>query len=150
MKIIIYLNIVFFLTFNLYAENNYYKSKFNQEDLVNLEKKWVFKSNIYKTTQTRPAQYKDKIIILDGYKNLRVINLHNGKEICTNYGKKDRGPHRGLAIYIKNDNEVYAFFPRHNEIKKVNIFNCSEEKFKFKIKNPVSAPILVQENLGYI
>ena len=149
-KIIIFLKVIFFITLNLYAENNYYNSNFDKDDLKNLKKKWVFKSNIYKTTQTRPTQYKDKIIFLDGYKNLRVINLHTGKEICTNFGKKDRGPHRGLALYVKSDNEVYAFFPRHNKIKKINILNCIEKRFKFKIKKPVSAPILIQKNLGYI
>ena len=46
------------------------------------------------------VQYKDKIIHLDGKKNLIVISLIDGKEICKNTGNPDRGKYRGININI--------------------------------------------------
>ena len=145
--------LIFYLIFtNLYGDNNYYISTFKKDDLKNLKKKWIYKSNLFKDTQTKPTAYKDKIIYLDGYKNLRVLSLLNGKEVCVNIGKKDRGYHRGIGIFEKNDNEIYAVFARHNKIKLVNIINCEEKGIEFVYKKNVSisAPILVSKNIAYI
>ena len=149
-----YLLITFFICCysSAFSENNYYKSDFKEKDLSNLKKTWVYKSNVFKDTQTKPANYKDKIIYLDGYKTLRVLSLFNGEEICKNSGKKDRGYHRGIGIYKKNKDEVYAVFVRHNKVILVNIINCEEKKINFKApkKTAISAPILVNNNIAYI
>ena len=60
-------------------------------------------------------KFKDKIIYLDGYKTLRVLSLFDGKELCKNSGKKDRGYHRGLGIYEKNKDEVNSKMITKNE-----------------------------------
>ena len=149
-----YLLITFFICCysSAFSENNYYKSDFKEKDLSNLKKTWVYKSNVFKDTQTKPANYKDKIIYLDGYKTLRVLSLFNGEEICKNSGKKDRGYHRGIGIYKKNKDEVYAVFVRHSKVILVNIINCEEKKINFKApkKTAISAPILVNNNIAYI
>lgn len=125
-----YLLILLFINYftPTFSENNYYISNFKKEDLVNLKKTWIFKSGLFKDTQTKPVNFKDKIIYLDGYKTLRVLSLFDGKEICKNSGKKDRGYHRGIGIYKKNKDEVYAVFARHSKLILVNIINCEEKK----------------------
>ena len=113
-----YLLILLFINYftSAISENNYYISDFKKEDLVNLKKTWIFKSGLFKDTQTKPVNFEDKIIYLDGYKTLRVLSLFDGKELCKNSGKKDRGYHRGIGIYKKNKDEVYAVFARHGKI----------------------------------
>ena len=147
-----YIILFYFILFNSYAENNYYYSNFTKNDLKLLKKKWIFKSNIYKDTQTKPSVYENKLIYLDGYKNLRVLSLIDGKQICINEGKKDRGYHRGVGIYKKNNNQVYAVFVRHGLIKLVDINNCNERNIDVKnISNyPISAPIYINKNIAYV
>ena len=149
-----YLLILLFVNYftSAISDNNYYISNFQKEDLVNLKKTWIFKSGLFKDTQTKPVNFEDKIIYLDGYKTLRVLSLYDGKELCKNSGKKDRGYHRGIGIYKKNKDEVYAVFARHGKITLVNIFNCSEKKINFRAdkKASISAPILVNNNIAYI
>ena len=137
---------------SLSSENNFYLSNFEKKNLNNLKKKWIYRSNIFKDTQTRPKIYKDNVIFLDGFKNLRVLSLYDGKEICVNSGKKDRGYHRGIAIYKENDENIYAVFVRHGKLSLVNILNCKEKKIDFKAdkKTAISAPILVNNNIAYI
>lgn len=137
---------------SLSSENNFYLSNFEKKNLNNLKKKWIYKSNIFKDTQTKPKIYEDKLIFLDGFKNLRVLSLYDGKEICVNSGKKDRGYHRGVAIYKKNDQNIYAVFVRHGKLSLVNIINCEEKKFNFSAKknHSISAPVLVNNNIAYI
>lgn len=151
-KFIKYFLIIIFYSSKVMAENNYYISTLKKENLSKLKKEWVYRSDIFKDTQTRPTQFKDKIIYLDGYKNLRVLSLYNGKELCANIGKKDRGHHRGVGIFNKSDNEVYAVFVRAGKIKLVNIFNCKEKRnnFNTKTKAPISAPILINKSVAYI
>jgi outer membrane protein assembly factor BamB len=134
------------------AENNYYESNFEKKDLLNLKKTWTYKSNIFKDTQTKPVSYENKVIYLDGYKTLRVLSLSGGKEICKNSGKKDRGYHRGIGIYKKNKDEVYAVFVRQGKVILVNIINCKEKKISVIVdkKASISAPILVNNNIAYI
>ena len=134
------------------SDNNYYKSNFKKEDLKNLKKTWTYKSNLFKDTQTKPISYNDKVIYLDGYKTLRVLSLSSGKEICKNSGKKDRGYHRGLGIYVKNKKEVYVAFVRQGRVVLFNIINCKEKKINFKAdkKTSISAPILINNNIAYI
>jgi glucose dehydrogenase len=147
-----YIILFYSILFNSYADNNYYFSDFTKDDLKLLKKTWIFKSNIYKDTQTKPVAYEDKLIYLDGYKNLRVLSLINGKQICINSGKKDRGYHRGVGIYKKSKNEVYAVFVRHGSIILIDINNCNERKVNVKnISNsPISAPIYINKNIAYV
>ena len=149
-----YFLIIFFISYSssVFPENNYYKSNFEKEDLLHLKKTWIYKSNIFKDTQTKPTNYEDKIIYLDGNKTLRVLSLFSGEELCINSGKKDRGYHRGIGIYKKNKDEVYAVFARHSKVTLVNIINCEEKKINFKApkKTAISAPILVNNNIAYI
>ena len=151
MKYLFILVLINFFNF-AFAENNYYKSNFEKKDLLNLKKTWIYKSNIFKDTQTKPISYENKVIYLDGYKTLRVLSLSGGKEICKNSGKKDRGYHRGIGIYKKNKDEVYAVFVRQGKVILVNIINCKEKKINFKAdkKASISAPILVSNNIAYI
>ena len=151
MKYLFILVLINFFNF-AFAENNYYKSNFEKKDLLNLKKTWIYKSNIFKDTQTKPISYENKVIYLDGYKTLRVLSLSGGKEICKNSGKKDRGYHRGIGIYKKNKDEVYVVFVRHGKVILVNIINCKEKKINFKAdkKVSISAPILVSNNIAYI
>ena len=134
------------------SENNYYQSKFKKKDIKNLKKTWTYKSNVFKDTQTKPISYKDKVVYLDGYKNLRVLSLFTGEEMCLNIGKKDRGYHRGIGIYEKNKKEVYAVFVRQGKVILFNIINCTEKKINLEVhkKIPISAPILVNNNIAYI
>jgi quinoprotein glucose dehydrogenase len=135
-----------------FANNNYYKSSFKKENLTNLKKTWIYRSNIFKDTQTKPISYNNKVIYLDGYKTLRVLSLSSGKEICNNSGKKDRGYHRGIGIYKKNKDEVYAVFVRQGKVVLFNIISCKEKIIDFKAdkKTSISAPILVNNNIAYI
>ena len=94
--------LIIFLSSNiLFAENNYYDIKFSKKDISIIKKKFVYETGIFKDTQTKPVQYEDKIIYLDGYKNLRIFSLVSENEICVNQGQKDRGYHRGIGIYKK-------------------------------------------------
>ena len=133
--------------------SNYYDIKYTKKDLENISKAWTFSSNVFKDTQTKMFQYEDKIIHLDGNKNLIILSLNEGKEICKNKGKPDRGKYRGIKVYIKNKskNEVFAIFPRHDEIKLINIFDCSEKKLSKKItQKNLSAPILINKDLAIL
>jgi quinoprotein glucose dehydrogenase len=152
MRIILIILILLNFNVSAFGDNNYYDSNFNKLNLKNLKKKWIYRSNIFKDTQTRPKIYKDNVIFLDGFKNLRVLSLYDGKEICVNSGKKDRGYHRGIAIYKENDENIYAVFVRHGKLSLVNILNCKEKKIDFKAdkKTAISAPILVNNNIAYI
>lgn len=152
MRIIIIILILLNFNTSAFSDNNYYISNFDKPNLKNLKKKWIYRSNIFKDTQTRPKIYKDNVIFLDGFKNLRVLSLYDGKEICVNSGKKDRGYHRGIAIYKENDENIYAVFARHGKLTLVNIFNCKEKKIDFKAdkKTTISAPILVNDSIAYI
>ena len=147
-----YIVLFYFVIFSVWAENNYFESNFKKNDLNFLKKKWVYKSNIFKDTQTKPSIINDKIVYLDGYKNLRVISLFDGEFICMNQGKKDRGFHRGIGIYKKNEKENYAVFVRHGSIKLVNISTCKEKKHKIpKVTDaPISAPIYINNNVAFV
>ena len=138
----------------VFANNtNYYEIKYSQKDLENISKAWTFSSKVFKDTQTKMFQYEDKIIHLDGKKNLIVINLTDGKEVCKNLGKPDRAKYRGIQIYIKNKlkNEIFAVFPRHDEVKLINIFDCSEKVLNKTIRQKnLSAPILIYKNLAIL
>ena len=99
--------IIFFYTFQInnlvFANNtNYYDILYSQKDLRNIRKLWTYSSNVFKDSQTKMVQYNDKIIHLDGNKNLIVISLTDGRQICKNEGTPDRGKYRGINIYIKN------------------------------------------------
>ena len=102
---------------------NFYDFKYSKDDLKNIKKVWKYSSGIFKDTQNKLIQYEDRIIHLDGEKNLVVISLKNGEEICKNSGKTDRRYYRGVNLYIQNKdkNEIYAVFSRHNDIKLINI-----------------------------
>ncbi len=147
-----YIILFYLILFNSYADNSYYNSNFTKGDLKFLKKKWVFKSNIFKDTQTKPSVYENRIIYLDGYKNLRVLSLADGKQVCINEGKKDRGYHRGVGIYKKNKSQVYAVFVRHGLIKLVDINTCKEKNINVKniSKSAISAPIYINKNIAYI
>ena len=141
--------IIFFYTFQInnlvFANNtNYYDILYSQKDLRNIRKLWTYSSNVFKRLQTKMVQYNDKIIHLDGNKNLIVISLTDGRQICKNEGTPDRGKYRGINIYIKNksSNQIFAVFPRQGEIKLINIFNCRKKlPKKIKQKKFVSANI---------
>ena len=150
-KYILILFFVFCQNHNLVMANNknYYEMVYSENDLKKISKVWEYSSKVYKTTQTKLAKYNDKVIHLDGKKNLIVLNISDGTEICKNIGKPDRAPYRGLNLYIRNSqkNQVYAVFPRHNEIKLINIFDCTELELPRKIKQKsLVAPILINGN----
>lgn len=133
------------------ADNNFLNVNFNAKDVKNIKKIWTYHSGIYKDTQTKGKLYKDKIIFLDGHKNLIVISLSSGKEICKNLGLKDTKPMRGIGIYKKNSNEIYAVFVRNNHLIQININTCKKKYIKKNFYLPsVVAPILVKGNNAYI
>jgi quinoprotein glucose dehydrogenase len=146
--------VIFFFIFQFYSlsfanNSNYYEIKYSKNDLKKIKKVWTYSSKVLKATQNKLVQYEDKLIHLDGKKNLIVLNLSDGSEVCKNIGKSDRAPYRGINLYIKNPSkkEVFAIFPRHSEIKLINIFNCVEKKLPKKIiQKSLSAPILIYEN----
>ena len=150
--------LIIFLLFQFkslsFANNaNYYEIEYSKNDLKKIKKVWTYSSKVFKDTQNKLVQYEDKIIHLDGKKNLIVISLKNGTEICKNSGESDRGLYRGINIFIKDSSkrEVYAVFPRQNEIKIINIFDCSEKKLPKKIKQKhLSAPILIYKDLALL
>lgn len=129
--------------------SNYYNINYSLNDLANISKSWIYSSKVFKDTQSKLIQYKDKIIHLDGKKNLHVISLITGKLICQNTGLPDRTKYRGVSLYFANKekNEVYAVFPRRENIKIIDIFSCKEKKLSNKIKiNNLLAPILIYKN----
>jgi outer membrane protein assembly factor BamB len=150
MKKIKFLLILFFCTKNLFASDNFYNIQYSKDDLKNISKSWMYNSGILNDTQNKIVNYNEKLIHLDGNKNLLIISLTSGKEICKNQGKIDRAPYRGIALY-KNSDGVYAVFLRHNILKLINIDNCQELllKNKIKIKN-VTAPILINNTIAII
>lgn len=148
----ILLFVLLFFTTALQASDNFYDIEFSKDDIGNIKKHWVYNSRIYKDTQTKPIVYKDRIIYLDGQKNLIIISLTTGQEICRNTEKKDRGYHRGIGLYKKSLNEIYSVFVRHGELVLINIFDCKKKFFqkKLEFRFPVSAPILVNNNIAYV
>ena len=117
---------------------------------LNFLKKWVYKSNIFKDTQTKPSIINDKIVYLDGYKNLRVISLFDGEFICMNQGKKIEVFIEELA-FTKNEKENYAVFVRHGSIKLVNISTRKEKTQIPKVTDaPISAPIYINNNVAFV
>ena len=118
--LIIILLIKFILIQNSYSTENFYNFKYTKEDLKNIKREWQYNSGILKDTQNKIIQFKDKLIHLDGYKNLIIISILDGKEICRNEGKKDRAPFRGVSLYI-SENDVYAVFIRQNVLQLINI-----------------------------
>ena len=118
-NLIIIITIVFF-TNNSLSTENFYDLDYTKEDLKTISKEWQYNSGVFKDTQNKIIQYQDKLVHLDGYKNLIVLSLIDGKEICKNFGKKDRAPFRGISIYKSNE-EVYAVFIRQGVLKLINI-----------------------------
>ena len=140
--IIIIITIVIF-TKNSLSTENFYDLNYTKEDLKNISKEWQYNSGVLKDTQNKIIQYQDRLVHLDGYKNLIVLSLIDGKEICKNFGKKDRAPFRGISIYKSNE-EVYAVFIRQGVLKLINIQDCKEFNLKKKIKvKNVLTPILI-------
>ena len=142
----------YFVFFSAYAfsTENFYDLDYSKKDLIYINKEWVYNSKIFKDTQNKIVQYKDKLVHLDGNKNLIVLALKDGKEICRNNGKKDRAPFRGISLY-KSKKDVFAIYPKNGELKKISIKDCKEKNFKKKInvKN-LSTPVLIHENLGVV
>ncbi len=150
MKYIIFIIYFFLFTKNSLSTENFYDINYLKSDLKYISKEWEYHSGVFKDTQNKIKQYKDKLIHLDGNKNLIVLSLKNGKEICKNIGEKDRAPFRGVSIYKSKEN-VYAIFARHGILKKINIENCKEFKFEKKIiiKN-LSTSVLIHNKLGIV
>ncbi len=147
---IIILLIKFILIQNSYSTENFYNFKYTKEDLKNIKREWQYNSGILKDTQNKIIQFKDKLIHLDGYKNLIIISILDGKEICRNEGKKDRAPFRGVSLYI-SEKDVYAVFIRQNVLQLINIKNCDSRELANKIKvEGVSAPILIHKSKAVI
>lgn len=147
------INLFLLLIFNfsiLSASENFYNFKYSKEDLKDISKNWEYRSGILKDSQNKIVQYNDKLLHLDGYKNLLVISLIDGKEICRNIGKKDRAPFRGISIY-KTNKEVFAVFIRQNVLQLININNCKSYKLKNEIKiKGVSTPVLIHKSKAII
>ena len=148
-----FINLLFILLSKNIAlsDNNFVDVDYGLNNVKNIKKIWTYKSGIFKDTQTKPYIFDNKIIFLDGHKNLRVLSITDGKEICKNIENKDTKPMRGIGLYKKNADEVYAVFVRNEFLVQINIFNCKERIFDKKIHLPsVVAPILVNENIAYI
>ena len=146
------LTIILFFIFskNLFAAENFYNFEYSKNDLKNISKNWVYNSGILKDTQNKIIQFNDKLIHLDGYKNLLILSLIDGKEVCKNIGQKDRAPYRGLSLYTKQD-ETYAIFIRQGVLKLVNVNNCKELILENEIKAlNTTAPVLVHNSMAII
>ena len=145
----IFLNFIFIIFINnALAENNFFDINFAPSDISKIKKEWEYNSGIFKTTQSKPEVYKNRIVFLDGLKNLKVLSLIDGSEICTNFSKKpDRGQQRGVLIFEKNQNNVFAIFFRHKVLNIINIKNCNKIILKNKIiiDKPVSAKLLLHK-----
>ncbi len=147
---IIVLNILICILFlnNAYSDNNYLDADFSPNDIDKIKKIWEYKSGVLKSTQSKPEIYEDKIVFLDGLKNLRVISILDGKEVCVNNNDKpDRGPQRGVLLYNKSEKKIYSIFFRHNQLTIIDINNCKEIKLKnkIKIKQAVSSKLLIHK-----
>ena len=145
--------IFFFVSFShgSVAENNFLNVNFSSENIKDIKRIWTYNSGAFKDTQAKPAFYDDKIVFLDGFKNLRVLSIISGKEFCINKGIKDKKPIRGIGLYKKNSNEIYAVFVRNNYLVQVNIINCKEKINNKKIYLPsVVAPVLIKNNNAFI
>lgn len=149
--ILINLFIIILFKNNAFSESNFVDVKFELDDIKNIKKIWTFNSSVFKDTQTKPYVYNDKIILLDGHKNLRVISILDGREVCKNTENKDTKPMRGIGLYVKNSQEVFAVFVRNEFLIQINIFNCKKRIFDKEVHLPsVVAPILVDNNIAYV
>lgn len=146
------LSILLFFIFNknLFAAENFYNIEYSKNDLKNISKNWVYNSGVLRDTQNKIIQFNDKLIHLDGYKNLLILSLIDGQEVCKNIGKKDRAPYRGLSLYTKKD-VTYAIFIRQGVLKLVNVNNCKELILENEIKAlNTTAPVLVHNSMAII
>jgi outer membrane protein assembly factor BamB len=150
--IVIYLLFILIIfTKNLFAENNFLDINYSSKNINNIKKIWTNNSGIFKDTQSKPVIYDDKIIFLDGFKNLRVVSITSGKDLCVNKGQKDKKPMRGIGLYKKNPNEIYAVFVRNSNLIQVNIINCKEKISEKKLfLKSVVAPVLIDDNTAFI
>ncbi len=150
MKYIFFIIFLFSFTQNSLSTENFYDINYQTKDLKHISKEWEYHSGVFKDTQNKIKQHKDKLIHLDGNKNLIVLSLKNGKEICKTNGGKDRAPFRGVSIY-KSYKNIYAIFPKNGELKKINIKDCKDTNFKKKIKiKNLSTPVLIHKNVGIV
>jgi glucose dehydrogenase len=150
---ILFINLLFILLSKncAFSDNNFVDIDFGLDNVKNIKKIWTYNSGIFKDSQTKPILHNDKIIFLDGHKNLRVLSIFDGNEICINKGNKDTKPIRGIGLYKKNSDEVYAVFVRNKILVQVNIFNCKQRIFDKNVFLPsVVAPVLVDDNIAYI
>ena len=140
------------ITSKLYSSENFYNLDYGKDNLTAIQKVWTYKSGYFADSQTKPISYDDKIIHLDGHKNLHIISIETGKLICKNIGKIiDGSPYRGLSLYNKSKNEVYAVFPRNNNIILVNIHDCKQKILRNKIvQNKLYAKILINNNIAIL
>ena len=142
----IFLNFFIFIFINnALAENNFFDVNFDPSDITKIKKEWEYNSGLFKSTQSKPEVYKNRVIFLDGYKNLKVLSLIDGSEICSNISKKpDRGPQRGVLLFEKNQKNVFAIFFRHKTLNIIDIKNCNKIILKNKIiiDKPVSSKLL--------
>ena len=145
---------IFFIVFSSdvsFAENNFLDINFSSENKKDIKRVWTYNSGIFKDTQAKPVFYEDKIVFLDGFKSLRVLSIISGKEFCINEGLKDKKIMRGIALYKKNPNEIYAVFVRNGHLVQVNIIDCKEKFTDKKIYLPsVVAPVLIKNNIAFI
>lgn len=150
----IFIYILLFFTFfikNLFADNNFLDIDFSNNNTKDIKKIWTNNSGVFSDTQAKPIFYEDKIIFLDGFKSLRVISITSGKDFCINKDGVDKKPMRGIGLYKKNLNEIYAVFVRNNHLVQVNIINCKEKISKKKLfLKSVVAPVLISDNRAYI
>ena len=84
------------------STENFYDLDYSKKDLINIDRAWIYNSGVLKDTQNKIIQYKEKIVHLDGNKNLIVLLLNSGKQVCKSNGKKDRAPFRGVSLYKSN------------------------------------------------
>ena len=145
------LTFIFFTTNNLKSNENLHEIEFSKNELKNIKKIWEFNTGIFKDTQNKIIQHGNKLIHLDGNKNLHVISLIDGHKVCTNSDKPDRVPYRGVSLFKRENDEIYAVFFRNNYLTLINIENCLEKKLKKKIKiKSVVAPVLIEKNIAII
>ena len=79
-----YLFLSALLTSELCSTENFYNLDYEKDNLTTIQKAWTYKSGYIADSQTKPISYDDKIIHLDGHKNLHTISIETGKLICKN------------------------------------------------------------------
>ena len=98
----------FYFVFSAYAfsTENFYDLDYSKKDLIYINEEWVY-TQIFKDTQNKIVQYKDKLVHLDGNKNLIVLALKDEEFVEAAVKKTE---HRLEVFHYTNLKKMFLQF----------------------------------------